>query len=383
METTITEITPTTEAQKKNEIKESLPWSPEDDAHLNTVDTAKVFMGNIHQFNFDPTLNVRDIGNYEAAVERKILELYKDKAIRTPLVVARLVSMKQEEKPVGVCGFLRSAALRQIAIRDTEFYNENFKDKVPFVLHDGITERERIALLLDHGSEEELDEYEVYLSQKRLMRQKGMYSQRAMIAMLARLYYRLAGAKDRATYDLALKELREKGYCLKGKQSCKSWEDVAMAMFRGRFQKYQRIFESSPCVEDAFRKHVRGLDGGVDITFKMAEELHGMREDDSKKYLALKRNGNAAPTEPSKHWTKPIMESAKVACKSFYLGQQLAAALGDATAQSKLPDLEDELLMIERAKIADPETFWACVHQINTKFADVEETKTPVELDVA
>jgi hypothetical protein len=115
----------------------------------------------------------------------------------------------------------------------------------------------------------------------------------------------------------------------------------------------------------------------------MAEELHGMREDDAKKYLALKRNGATGPTEPSKHWTKPIMESAKVACKSFYLGQQLAAALGDATAQSKLPDLEDELLMIERAKTADPETFWACVHEINTKFADVEETEPPVELDVA
>lgn len=372
---------PTTEEQKKVEIKEPAPWSPEDDAHLDKVDTTKVFMSDIHQFNFDPTLNVRDTSNYEAAVERKILELYKDKAIRTPLVVARLVSMKSDEKAIGVCGFLRSAAIRQIAIRDSEFYDEHFKDKVPFVLHDGITERERIALLLDHGSEEELDEYEVYLSQKRLMRQKGMYSQRAMIAMLARLYYRLAGAKDRATYDLALKELREKGYCLKGKQSCKTWEDVAMAMFRGRFQKYQRIFESAPCVEDAFRKHVRGIDGGVDITFKMAEELHGMREDDAKKYLALKRPGNGSPTEPSKHWTKPTMESAKIACKSYYLGQQLAAALGDQTAQAGLPDLEDELLMIERAKTTDPETFWACVHEINAKFTETEDVGVTVTVE--
>jgi hypothetical protein len=360
------------EEQKKEEIKEPAPWSPEDDAHLNKVDTTKVFLSDIHQFNFDPTLNVRDMANYEAAVERKVLELYKDKAIRTPLVVARLVSMKPEEKAIGVCGFLRSAALRQISIRDAEFYNENFKDKIPFVLHDGITERERIALLLDHGSEEELDEYEVYLSQKRLMRQKGMYSQRAMIAMLARLYYRLAGAKDRATYDLALKELREKGYTLKGKQSCKSWEDVAMAMFRGRFQKYQRIFESAPCVDDAFRKHVRGIAGGVDITFKMAEELHGMREDDAKKYLALKRTGSNNQKDDAKHWTKPILESAKIACKSHYLGQQLAAALGDQTAQAGLPDLEDELLMIERAKTADPEMFWTCVHEINARFAKTE-----------
>jgi hypothetical protein len=349
------------------------------------VDTSKVFVSDIHQFNFSPELNVRDVANYEAAVERKILELYKDKAIRTPLVVARLVSMKPEEKPIGVCGFLRSAALRQIAIRDATFYNENFKDKVPFVLHEGITERERLALLLDHGSEEELDEYEVYLSQKRLMRQKGMYSQRAMIAMLSRLYYRLAGAKDRSTYDTALRELRERGYTLKGKQSCKSWEDVAMAMFRGRFQKYQRIFESAPCVEDAFRKHIRGADGGVDITFKMAEELHGMREEDAKKYLALKRQGTIGPKEESRHWTKPVLESAKVACKSHYLGQQLAAALGDATAQAGLPDLEDELLMIERAKVRDPEKFWACVHEINAQFADEDaaeaEAEVPAEED--
>jgi hypothetical protein len=48
--------------------------------------------------------------------------------------------------------------------------------------------------------------------------------------------------------------------------------------------------------------------------------------------------------------------------------------------------LEDELLMIERAKTADPETFWACVHEINAKFANEDmaaETNTEVELNVA
>ena len=361
-----------TEQKKETGIKEPEPWSPEDDAHLNKVDAANVLLADIHEFNFDPTLNVRDMANYEAAVERKILELKKDKAIRTPLVIARLVSMKPEEKPVGVCGFLRSAALRQIAIRDSEFYEEHFRNKIPFVLHDGITERDRLALLLDHGSEEELDEYEVYLSQKRLMRQKGMYSQRAMIAMLARLYYRLAGAKDRATYDLAIKEVREKGYTLKGKQMCNSWEDVAMAMFRGRFQKYQRIFESAPCVEDAFRKHIRGVEGGVDITFKMAEQLHGMKEEDAKKFLVLKLNGAKGKTETTKHWTKPTLESAKVACKSRYLGHQLSAALGDQTSQATLPDVEDELLLIERAMAKDSDTFWNCVNEINARFEDEE-----------
>jgi len=366
-------VTSTSETEqkkkKKEEFKEPAPWTPEDDAHLEGIDTNNVFLDDIHNFNFDPAFNVRDTGNYEAAVERKILELTRDKAIRTPLVVARLVSMKEEEKRIGVCGFLRSAALRQIAMRTPDFYNEHFKDKVPFVSHDGITERDRLAILLDHGSEEELDEYEVYLSQKRLMRQKGLYSQKAMISMLARLYYRLAGAKDRATYDLSLKELREKGYTLKGKQTCRSWEDVAMAMFRGRFQKYQRIFESAPCVEEAFRRKVRGLEGGVDITFKMAEELHGMREEDAKQYLAAKLRGNTSSKETSKHWTKPILESAKTTNKSFYLGKQLDAALGDQAAQAALPDLEDELLMIEQAKAHDPDKFWEVVHAINAEHA--------------
>lgn len=352
----------------KTEVKEAAPWTPEDDTHLESIDVSNVFTADIHDFNFDPTLNVRDFVNYEAAVERKILELRKDKAIRTPLVIARLVNMKDNEKPIGVCGFLRSEALRKIAVRDPDFYGNYFKNKVPFILHNGITERERLAILLDHGSEEELDEYEVYLSQKRLMRQKGMYTQRAMVALLHRLYYRLTGAKNRQIYDLALTELRDKGYTLKGKQACRTWEDVAFAMFRGRFQRYQRIFESAPCVEEAFRKYIRGEAGGVDITFKLAEQLHGMREEDAQQLLIARATGHKR--EETKHWTKPILESARVACRSNYFGKHLDAALGDTSAQRVLPELEDELLLIEQAITKDSETFWACVNEINARIEE-------------
>jgi hypothetical protein len=103
----------------------------------------------------------------------------------------------------------------------------------------------------------------------------------------------------------------------------------------------------------------------------MAEELHGMREEDAKTYLAAKLRGKPVTME-SKHWTKPILENAKIACKSHYLGQQLSAALGDIDAQGKLPDLEDELLMIECAKDRDPETFWKTIHEINARFEEEE-----------
>lgn len=335
----------------------------EDSTALRKFDTMNVEMRNIHDFNFDPTFNVRDVQNYDAAVQRKIEELRRDMAIRTPLQAAVLVTQSPGEKPIGVCGFLRSAALKALAVSDPDFFHEHFAT-IPIIVHQGITERERISMLLDHGSEEELDEYEVYLSEKRLIRQKGMYSQRAQIAMLSRLFYRLAGAKDRTGYDLTLKELREKKVVMKGKTICKEQADVAFLFFRGRYQYYQRIAESAPCVEEAFRKFVRGEEGGVHITFKMAEQLHGLSAEGARQVLDAALGGKA-PTE-SQHWTKPVLANALATSKSEYYTAQLKAALGDVESQGKLHDLEDELIAIEKAKNADPTTFWNCVNDIIT-----------------
>lgn len=342
------------EADAKKEVEQDLP---EDMTSIDVKGEIKFL--DLDQVDFDPKWNIRDVSLMDGRVQRKVAELTTDGYIRTPLVACQMRDAK-DQRPRGACGFLRYHALRWLQENEPEFFLAKFAGKIPFKVVADATERDRELLMYDHGLEEELDEWEVFLAQKRLMR-TGLYTQKAMINVLAKMYYKLAGVDERRRYNERLKELTENGMVLIGSQKVRTIEDARLHTFRGRFQYFQRIAESKQVVEDHFKKQCRG-EKVPKITFKAAEELHKCDTDtEALEYLAAigkkQDSGDATP----RTWGKGKLESAKKVTKSTYFVKQLEAALGDDAAASALPELEDELIKIERAKAYDPKAFWAFV----------------------
>lgn len=330
---------------------------PEDMTAIN-VDANIEFL-DLDQVDFNPKWNIRDADLMDDRVQRKVAELTTDGYIRTPLVACQMKDAPNQ-KPRGACGFLRYHALRWLQENEPKYFLERFAGKIPFKVVANATERDRELLMYDHGLEEELNEWEVYKAQVRLMR-TGLYTQKAMINILAKMYYKLAGADERRRYNERLKDLTENGMVLIGSQKVRTVEDARLHTFRGRFQYFQRIAESKQVVEDHFKKQCAG-EKVPKITFKAAEELHKCDSDtEAMEYLAAIGKKQKSGESTARTWGKGKLESAKKVTKSSYFGRQLEAALGNDEAAAALPELEDELLKIERAKAHDPKAFWAFI----------------------
>ena len=319
----------------------------------------------LDDLDFNPKWNIRDTSQHEDRVQRKIAELLTDGYIRTALVVCQMKDAP--EQPLrGACGFLRYHALLWIREHKPDFFAAHFDGKVPFKVLANATERDRELHMYDHGLEEELNEWEVYLAQKRLMR-TGMYTQKAMINVLAKMYYKLAGNEERRRYNERLRELRENGIVLIGSARVKTIEEARLHTFRGRFQYFQRVAESDAIVEAHFKKLAAG-EKVAKITFKAAEELCKITSaQEAQDYLDGLGKKQQKGEVSTRTWGKGKLDSTRKVTKSNYFGKQLDAALGDEAAASSLPELEDELLKIERAIAHNPNAFWAFVNDAVAK----------------
>jgi len=306
---------------------------------------------------FDVKLNVRDPELYGGRVVRKIAELRSDKAIRNALVICEVDG---EER--AACGFIR----RQAICRIKKLYPEEWKTyfaKIPTYVIPNCTERDRELVMSDHGSEETLNEYEVYLATRRLIYQN--LSQKDICSALSKMYLALASASVKQVYMTRMQELIKDGYTLIGTTPCKTVADIQLNTFRGRFQKFQRIHQSPDCVREAFRKHVLHMKDGIPITYKMAEITSKLSDEDAAEYLeSIRPKRTGEKKKADRIWGAAKLSRSRNNMKSDYFKFLLDASLGKEDAQLRIPDLDDELYKIQKAIELDFDTFWVAVEEI-------------------
>jgi len=366
METTEQNVqTEATETEAKTGKKEK-----ERDPNVTIGVQGRVKQMKCHDIDWAAKWNVRDESLYPARVARKVSELLQDKYIRTPLVACKIIGSADDAPLVGACGFVRSRAIANIREKHPDVYRECFST-VPIMVIE-CTERERQLLMMDHGSEEPLNLYEAYLATKKMFKQ-NIWTQEEIAATLHTLYFQLANNQTRVEYEEKLDELRREGVVLKGSTKIKTESKLQLATWRGRIQFFQRIMNSPACVEKAFRAFILREAGGVKITYKMAEELDGSKEEDAQKYLDAIRAQKEEKSSGEKKedtkgspqfWGAAKLKSARAACRSHFLKTQLDAACGDNEAAKRIPDEEDQLIRWETAHKLEPERFDAMVEEI-------------------
>lgn len=311
---------------------------------------------------FDPKWNVRDPALYKQRVMRKVHELRADKAIRNALVI----TVDPEGVIRAACGFLRRQALCEIQRKYPEEFALYFS-KVPVTVIENCTESDRELVMADHGSEESLNEYEVYLATVRLLKQN--LKDKPICSVMAKMYLNLASASTKQKYMAKLEELAKEGFVMSGSTKIRTVTDIQLVTFRGRLQRYQRIHRApaSEIIVDIFRKGIMHEPGGLPITFKMAEALEKLTVEEAKEYLldVQKAQKSSGPKKPSDRlWGAAKLTRARNNMKSISLQRVLDAALGKEDAQQEIPDIDDELLKIEAAMGHNPDKFWKCVDEI-------------------
>lgn len=325
---------------------------------------------------FNPKHNVRDPNLYGDRVARKVTELLADKAIRNPLVICKI-----DDNYVAACGFVRRQALCQIQRKYPEEFEKYFA-KVPVRVVLDCTERDRELLMTDHGSEEGLNEYEVFTATVRLMKQN--LKDKEIVGVMAKMYLALLSEGAKQKYMAKLSELVKEGFVMSGSTKVRTVIGVQIATFRGRLQYFQRLHRApgSSIIVEAFQKNVMREKGGVKITYKMAEVLEKMPVEEVQDYLDKVRDANKGegPQKPTESlWGAAKLSRSRNNMKSNAYQTLLDAALGKGDAQTEIPDIDDELLRIEAAMGHNPEKFWLCVDEI---LADLEQINEQADANV-
>lgn len=308
---------------------------------------------NLDEVDFSEQWNIRRSDKYDERVERKMQELLTDKYIRTPLEVAQVTD--QDDALRGVKGFLRHRALCRIRDEQPDIYKEYFEGKVPYTLV-LCTEEQRERLMLDHGSEELLDEYELLLAVEKFL--KRGFTQKKIAMILSPLFYQLADIKSKREYNSRVRTFRQTGHF----EKYYSMGELQLDYWRRRIQYFIRIIEGGPQCKKAFRDSVDGL--RPRITQAQAEKIKEAIGD------AIKMQEIIAPKESNGEQSAKGMGRQKLVqyrkiCHSVYLQKILDVILGEI-AQNSMQEIEEELVEIESA-MSDPDKFWAAIESLMPK----------------
>jgi len=302
--------------------------------------------------DFGEQWNIRRPDKYEERVERKMQELLTDKYVRTPLEVGQVLDAGEVLR--GIKGFIRHRALCRIRDERPDVYAEYFEGKVPYTLV-LCTEEQRERLMLDHGSEELLDEYELMLAIQKFL--KRGFTQKKIAVILSPLFYQLADIKSKREFNTRVRTFRETGHF----EKCYSIEEVLLQYWRRRIQYNIRIIEGGPQCMKAFKDSVDGL--RPRITQAQAEKIKEAVGDDMKMQEII----GSVEKEPqaAKGMGRAKLVTYRKICHSAYLCKAVDIILGEL-GQDALQPLEDELLRIENA-MTDQKIFWDAIEGLTPK----------------
>lgn len=291
----------------------------------------------LDEVDFSDQWNIRRPDKYEERVDRKMQELLTDLYIRTPLEVAQVLDA--DEVLRGVKGFIRHRALCRIRDEKPEIYSEYFEGKVPYTLV-LCTEEQRERLMLDHGSEELLDEYELLLAVQKFL--KRGYTQKKIAVILSPLFYQLADIKSKREYNTRIRTFHETGHFEKAYEL----GEIQLAYWRRRIQYYKRIIEGGPLCIQAFKDSVDGK--RPRITQKQAEQIQEA-VGDTLKMQELIETKESEKNPASRGMGRAKLVQYRKICHSTYIQKILDVILGEL-AQEALEPIEEELMKIESAQ---------------------------------
>ncbi len=291
----------------------------------------------LDEVDFSDQWNIRRPDKYEERVDRKMQELLTDLYIRTPLEVAQVLDA--DEALRGVKGFIRHRALCRIRDEKPEIYSEYFEGKVPYTLV-LCTEEQRERLMLDHGSEELLDEYELLLAVQKFL--KRGYTQKKIAVILSPLFYQLADIKSKREYNTRIRTFHETGHFEKAYEL----GEIQLAYWRRRIQYYKRIIEGGPLCIQAFKDSVDGK--RPRITQKQAEQIQEA-VGDTLKMQELIETKESEKNPASRGMGRAKLVQYRKICHSTYIQKILDVILGEL-AQEALEPIEEELMKIESAQ---------------------------------
>lgn len=291
----------------------------------------------LDEVDFSDQWNIRRPDKYEERVDRKMQELLTDLYIRTPLEVAQVLDA--DEALRGVKGFIRHRALCRIRDEKPEIYSEYFEGKVPYTLV-LCTEEQRERLMLDHGSEELLDEYELLLAVQKFL--KRGYTQKKIAVILSPLFYQLADIKSKREYNTRIRTFHETGHFEKAYEL----GEIQLAYWRRRIQYYKRIIEGGPLCIQAFKDSVDGK--RPRITQKQAEQIQEA-VGDTLKMQELIETKESEKNPASRGMGRAKLVQYRKICHSTYIQKILDVILGEL-AQEALEPIEEELMKIEAAQ---------------------------------
>lgn len=303
----------------------------------------------LDEVDFSDQWNIRRPDKYEERVDRKMQELLTDLYIRTPLEVAQVLDA--DEVLRGVKGFIRHRALCRIRDEKPEIYSEYFEGKVPYTLV-LCTEEQRERLMLDHGSEELLDEYELLLAVQKFL--KRGYTQKKIAVILSPLFYQLADIKSKREYNTRIRTFHETGHFEKAYEL----GEIQLAYWRRRIQYYKRIIEGGPLCIQAFKDSVDGK--RPRITQKQAEQIQEA-VGDTLKMQELIETKESEKNPASRGMGRAKLVQYRKVCHSTYIQKILDVILGEL-AQEALEPIEEELMRIEAAQ--KRENFWEKLNNV-------------------
>ena len=323
-------------------------------ADIDVQDSGELHYFDLDEVDFAHKHNIRREDKYESRIARKAQELMVDGFIRTALIVTEIIGSK--DKPRGTCGFLRHGALRYIREKHPDVYAEKFHGKVPYRLLRG-TEEQRQRLMLDHGSEELLDEYELALTVKKYLIMGLKESQIAVL--LSPLFYQMTDQATKRKFNARVQELREKG----STQKALNMNQLNLHFWRRRVQHLKRIVSAPPAALTWHKEYVDGLPGRYAISQKCAEELREC-QNDSEVISKIQSHSPSKSGDQVKGWGRARVLEARKITQSEYLGKQMDVILGEEDA-TVLVDLEEQLLRIEVALKKNPEAFWKMIDKLS------------------
>lgn len=291
--------------------------------------------------DFEERWNIR--AEYGARVIRTYQRLLTDRVVRNPLIVAKMLGEPAEYRR-GVAGFLRYRALCMIKSKNPDVWAQFFEGKVPFRVYigddgAGIEETARQRLMLDHGTEEPLSQLEVFLAQENYMRQGRTEAE--CCDLLAPLYYQLAKAGIKASYDADSKRIADGEVVIRGSEKCRTMFALNKNVWRGRAQRFALAARACP---EARALYIEMLQTGTP-KFSDGEwrEILSATPAELTNLLKAKQSGETLAAKPTegKMWTKQQITAACDASKSTILKTVYAAILGSEEAATRLPDLDD------------------------------------------
>ncbi len=307
----------------------------------------KVLFFSLEEVDYDKKWNIR--AEYDARVLRTYQRLLMDKVVRNPLVVARIIG-EPANYHRGVAGFLRYRALLMIKERHPEIWAEFFEGKVPFRVYigdngTGISETARHRLMLDHGTEEPLTQYEVFLAQEAYTKQGKTAAE--CCDLLAPLYYQLAKAAAKTTYDAEAKRIANGETVVRGVEKCRTMFALNKVFWRGRNQRFGEALAACPKVRDMYAQALQT--GEPKLTDAEWKELFKATEAEVDTLLSARAKGETLAAKPTEGrvWSKKQLEAAKAVAKSTIFQTVYAAILGSEEAATRLPDLDNFCLEAE------------------------------------